>query len=77
MTIASGEVYFPDNLEERKLECGIPHWPHAFIKLDDDVDVDTLVEGYMNEYGVLGYGDHLVGELRAFCDIMGIDLVEA
>ena len=77
MTIAPGEVYFPDNLEERKLECGIPFWPHAFIKLDDDVDVDTLVEGYMNEYGVLGYGDHLIGELRAFCDIMGIDLVEA
>lgn len=77
MTVATGEVYVPENLEERKLECGIPFWPHAFIKLDDDVDVDALAEGYMNEYGVLGYGDHLLGELAAFCDIMGIDFIQA
>ena len=76
MTIAKGEVFIPENLEERKLECGIPFWPHAFIKLDDDVDVDTLIEGYMNEYGVLGYGEDLPGELKAFCDVMGIEVIE-
>ena len=77
MTIAKGEVFVPENLEERKLECGIPFWPHAFIKLDDDVDIDTLLEYYMNEYGVLGYGEHLAGELKAFCEIMGITCIEA
>ena len=77
LTLAEGEVYVPDNLEERKLECGIPFWPHAFIRLNDDVDVDKLIEGYMNEYGVLGYGEHLAGELEAFCDIMGIELILA
>ena len=77
MTVAEGEVYVPDNLAERKLECGIPFWPHAFIRLNDDVDVDTLIEGYMNEYGVLGYGEHLAGELEAFCDIMGIEFIKA
>ena len=77
MTVATGEVFVPENLEERKQECGIPFWPHAFIKLDDDVDVDTLIEGYMNEYGVLGYGEDLPGELKAFCDVMGIEVIEA
>ncbi len=77
LTLAEGEVYVPDNLEERKLECGIPFWPHAFIRLNDDVDVDKLIEGYMNEYGVLGYGEHLAGELAAFCEIMDIDLIKA
>ena len=49
----------------------------AFIRLDDGVNVDTLIEGYMNEYGVLGYGAHLAEELAAFCDIMGIEFVRA
>jgi len=75
--VAKGEVFVPDNLEERKLECGIPFWPHAFVKLDDSVDVDTLLEYYMNEYGVLGYGEHLVEELGAFCEVMGIQFIEA
>ena len=77
MTLAEGEVFVPDNLDERKLECGIPFWPHAFVRLADDVDVDRLVEGYMNEYGVLGYGSHLMGELTAFCEIMGIEVIKA
>ena len=77
LVAAKGEVFVPDNLEQRKLECGIPFWPHAFVKLDDAVDIDTLLEYYMNEYGVLGYGEHLVGELRAFCEVMGIRFVEA
>ena len=77
MTLAEGEVFVPENLEERKLECGIPFWPHAFVRLADNVDVDRLVEGYMNEYGVLGYGSHLMGELTAFCEIMGIEVIKA
>ena len=77
LVAAKGEVFVPDNLEQRKLECGIPFWPHAFVKLDDSVDVDTLLEYYMNEYGVLGYGEHLVEELGAFCEVMGIQFIEA
>ena len=77
MTLAEGEVFVPDNLEERKLECGIPFWPHAFVRLADDVNVDRLIEGYMNEYGVLGYGSHLMGELTACCEIMGIKVIKA
>ncbi|NLF26413.1 MAG: hypothetical protein GX592_00840 [Clostridiales bacterium] len=77
LVVAKGEVFVPDNLEERKLECGIPFWPHAFVKLDDSVDIDTLLEYYMNEYGVLGYGEHLVEELGAFCEVMGIQFIEA
>ena len=77
LTVAEGEVFVPDGLEKRKLECGIPFWPHAFIRLNDEVDVDKLIEGYMNEYGVLGYGEHLAGELAAFCEIMDIDLIKA
>ena len=42
-----------------------------------DVDIDTLLEYYMNEYGVLGYGEHLADELKALCEIMGITCIEA
>ena len=65
MTIAEGEVYVPEDLEKRKLECGIPFWPHAFIRLNDDVDLDRMIDNYFNEYGVLGYGESLSGELAA------------
>ena len=39
--------------------------------------MDLLIEGYMNEYGVLGYGEELAGELEAFCDIMDIEFIQA
>jgi L-fucose isomerase-like protein len=74
MTLAKGDVFVPNNLEERKTECGIPFWPHAFVKIDGDLD--RLLENYTNEYGVLGYGKELYGEVKAFCEIMGIRLVE-
>ena len=77
LTVAEGEVYVPDDLEKRKLECGIPFWPHAFVRLNDDVDVEKLIDNYLNEYGVLGYGEHLAGELAAFCDVMGIEFIRA
>ena len=31
----------------------------------------------MNEYGVLGYGDELLGELTAFCELTGIECITA
>ena len=70
MVIAKCEVRVPDNLEERKRECGIPFWPHAFAYVD--CDIDALLDHYMNEYGVLGYGDDLCESLEAFCKMSGI-----
>jgi L-fucose isomerase-like protein len=75
MVLAKGNVFVPDDLEKRKAECGIPFWPHAFIKVEGDIN--RLLENYMNEYGVLGYGKELYDEVKAFCTIMGIKLIEA
>jgi L-fucose isomerase-like protein len=74
MVLARGEVFVPDDLEKRKTECGIPFWPHAFIRIEGDID--RLLQNYMNEYGILGYGKDLYGEVKAFCEIMGIKLIE-
>jgi L-fucose isomerase-like protein len=74
MVLAKGEVLVPNDLEKRKAECGIPFWPHAFVKIEGDID--RLLQNYTNEYGVLGYGKELYGEVKAFCEIMGIRLVE-
>lgn len=73
MVLAKGSVFVPKNLDERKRECGIPFWPHAFVKVDGDID--ALISNYLNEYGVLGYGEQLYGDLAAFCELMGIDLI--
>ena len=74
MVLAKGEVFLPDNLEKRKNECGIPFWPHAFIKVEGDIN--RLLQNYSSEYGVLGYGKELYEEVKAFCEIMGIKLIE-
>jgi len=70
MVAVNCEVKAPDNLEERKKECGIPFWPHAFCYVD--CDIDMLLDSYMNEYGVLGYGEDILPALEAFCDMTGI-----
>ncbi len=60
----------PARLEQRRLECGIPRWPHAFITAH--CDIEQLLEAWNNEYAVLGYGAHLYEELLAFCELTGI-----
>ena len=60
-------------LEQRRLECGIPRWPHAFVTLH--CNVDQLIENWNNEYAVLGYGAHLYEDLLAFCELTGIKAV--
>ncbi|MCF7838520.1 MAG: hypothetical protein K9N49_07800 [Candidatus Marinimicrobia bacterium] len=72
MAIARCEIFEPAaaELEQRKLECGIPFWPHAFVKVD--ADIEALLQAWNNEYACLGYGDHLYGELLAFCEQTGI-----
>lgn len=68
-------VFEPDAavIEQRRLECGIPHWPHAFITAH--CDVEKLIEHWNSEYAVLGYGAHLYDELTAFCELTGIKAV--
>jgi L-arabinose isomerase len=75
MVIARCTVFEPpaDQLEARKLECGIPFWPHAFVTAH--CDIDALLEAWNNEYAVLGYGSHLYQDLIAFCDLTGIKVI--
>jgi L-fucose isomerase-like protein len=60
-------------LEERKKECGVPFWPHAFVTAH--CDIDRLLEAWNNEYAVLGYGAHLYDEIIAFCELTDIKIV--
>ena len=59
-----------DELEKRRLECGIPFWPHAFVTAE--CDIDALLQAWNNEYAVLGYGEHLYQDIIAFCEQVGI-----
>lgn len=72
MVITRCTIFEPpaDQLEQRKLECGIPFWPHAFVTAH--CDMDKLLEHWGNEYACLGYGDHLYDALVDFCHMTGI-----
>jgi hypothetical protein len=56
--------------EARRLECGIPFWPHAFVTAH--CDMDALIASWNNEYACLGYGEHLYDDLVAFCEQTGV-----
>jgi len=75
MVIVRCTVFEPsaEELELRRLECGVPRWPHAFITAH--CDIDKLLEAWNNEYAVLGYGAHLYEELLAFCELTGIKVL--
>lgn len=75
MVLAKCEIFEPDGyvLEDRKNECGIPFWPHAFLKID--ADMDKLIENWNSEYACLGYGDNLVEILTDFCEMTDIEVV--
>lgn len=62
-----------EEIEKRKLESGIPFWPHAFATAH--CDIDQLLQSWNNEYAVLGYGEQLYEELIAFCDLTGIKAI--
>lgn len=72
MVIVRCTVFEPsaNQLEQRRLECGIPRWPHAFVTAH--CDIEKLLETWNNEYAVLGYGAHLYEDLLAFCELTGI-----
>ena len=62
-----------DLLEQRRAECGIPFWPHAFVTAH--CDVDTMLEAWSSEFACLGYGEHLYDEIVAFCELTGIECI--
>jgi hypothetical protein len=72
MVLARCTVFEPPaaSLEQRRLECGIPRWPHAFTTVH--CDIERLLEAWNNEYAVLGYGPQLYEDLLAFCELTGI-----
>jgi hypothetical protein len=72
MVLTRCTVFEPSaaQLEQRRLECGIPRWPHAFTTVH--CDIERLLEAWNNEYAVLGYGSHLYEDLLAFCELTGI-----
>jgi L-fucose isomerase-like protein len=75
MVITRCTIFEPPagELEKRKLECGIPFWPHGFVRAE--CDIETLLQSWNNEYACLGYGAHLYEELKALCELMGIKAI--
>lgn len=75
MVITRCSIFEPptDQIARRRDECGIPFWPHGFVKAQ--CDIDALLEAWGNEYACLGYGEHLYEELKAFCEITGIKAI--
>ncbi len=75
MVIARVSVFVPpkEELTQRRSECGIPFWPHAFVRVQGDMD--ELIQAWNNEYACLGYGAHLYTELQDFCAQTGIKAI--
>ena len=75
MVITRCTIFEPpaDQLEKRRNECGIPFWPHGFVKAHCNIDI--LLQSWNNEYACLGYGAHLYEELKAFCELTGIKAI--
>jgi L-arabinose isomerase len=75
MVITRCTIFEPpkSQIGKRRLECGIPFWPHGFVKAH--CDIDALLQAWNNEYACLGYGAHLYEELKAFCELTGIKAI--
>ncbi len=75
MVITRCSIFEPPaaDIEKRKNECGIPFWPHGFVKAH--CNIDELLQSWNNEYACLGYGKHLYEELKAFCELTGIKAI--
>lgn len=75
LVVVRCSVYEPseDEIEARRRECGIPFWPHAFVKVHGDID--ELLKHWDNEYACLGYGEQLYEQIKAFGELTGIEVV--
>jgi len=71
MVITRATIFEPpaDQIEKRRLECGIPFWPHGFVTAH--CDIDKMLLNWTNEYACLGYGRHLYSALVDFCEMTG------
>ena len=69
------EIKVPDKktIDERRHECGIPFWPHAFVTVEGDMD--EMISNWNNEYACLGYGEDLYSQINDFGDLMGIEVI--
>jgi len=72
MVVTRATVFEPpaDQIERRLNECGIPFWPHGFVRVH--CDIEKMLQHWTNEYACLGYGSHLYPALADFCEITGI-----
>ncbi|MCL5985663.1 MAG: hypothetical protein M1371_03755 [Actinobacteria bacterium] len=68
MHIVTGEAIEAD--PKLVYECGYPMWPHAFIKLDGDIE--KFIQNLRSEYIHMVYGN-LKDELLAICDVLNIE----
>jgi L-fucose isomerase-like protein len=75
MVLVRCSIFEPSKkeIEKRKEECGIPFWPHAFVKVD--CDIDELIQNWNNEYACLGYGEKLYNALIDFCEMTDIKVI--
>ncbi len=75
MVVTRCSIFNPPaaTLKKRRLECGIPFWPHGFITAH--CDMDDMLEAWNNEYACLGYGEHLYADLTAFCEVTGVKAI--
>ncbi len=69
MHIATGEAFIPKDVDVALKECGFPHWPHAFIKLNGDVE--KFIQNQRSEYISMCYGNY-ERELMDLCYILDI-----
>ena len=75
MVITTAEIFEPgpDQIESRLNECGVPFWPHGFVKAL--CDIEKLIQSWTNEYACLGYGSGLLPTLKDFCSLTGIKAI--
>jgi len=75
MVLTRCTVFEPDPalIEARRLECGIPFWPHAFVTAH--CNIEALLESWNNEYACLAYGAHVYEDVLAFCEQTGVRAV--
>jgi len=71
MHIAPGEVFEPDvaDLDELLRDCGMPHWTHAYVKIDGNGE--DFYQNQLGEFVCLAYGD-IEEELVDFCNLADI-----